>query len=188
MGAAQAELPLFVQFMEVPAPSLPWITRKLSCPLELMFKRSHMFLERMFNTAEDFRLEDALPVLLRTFTELREDAWEGLAHLATSPIPQMARSDPTLVAKGLGKMGSYGIPQELWRKLVPESYLRDALQYDVEADPNGGSGTVGLGVADMACMLLNSVVISATPLPPSCFPFIIPKRVRRSVSSYPAWA
>ena len=69
-----------------------------------------MFLERMFSTAEDFRLEEALPVLLQSFTELREDAWEGLAHLATSPIPQMARSDPTLAANGLGKMGSYIIP------------------------------------------------------------------------------
>ena len=69
-----------------------------------------MFLERIFSTAEDFRLEEALPVLLQSFTELREDAWDGLAHLATSPIPQMARSDSTLAAKGLGKMGSYVIP------------------------------------------------------------------------------
>ena len=59
---------------------------------------------------EDFRLEEALPVLLQSFTELREDAWDGLAHLATSPIPQMARFDSTPAAKGLGKMGSYVIP------------------------------------------------------------------------------
>ena len=72
-----------------------------------------MFVERMFSTAEDFRLEEALPVLLQSFAELREDAWERLAHLATCPIPQMARFDPTLDAKGLGKMGSYIIPQEL---------------------------------------------------------------------------
>ena len=68
-----------------------------------------MFLERIFSTAEDFKLEEALRVLLQSFTELPEDAWEGLAHLATSPIPHMARSDPTLTAKGLGKMGSYFI-------------------------------------------------------------------------------
>ena len=161
--------------MEVLAPSLPWIARKLSCPLELVLKRSHMFLKRVFNMAKDFRLEEALPILLQSFTELREDAWEGLAHLATSPIPQMARCDPTLAAKGLGKMGSYVVPQELWRELVPESFLQDTLEYDVEADPNGGSGTVGPGVAEMASTLLSSRVISATPLPPSCFPFIIPK-------------
>ena len=109
-GVAKAELPLFVLFMEVLAPSLLWIARKLSCPLERMLKRSHMFLERIFSTAEDFRLEEALPVLLQSFTELREDAWEGLAHLATSHIPQMTCSDPTLAAKGLGKMGSYDTP------------------------------------------------------------------------------
>ena len=108
-----------------------------------------MFLERTFSTAQDFRLEEALPVLLQSFTELREDAWDGLAHLATSPITQMARSDPTIAAKGLGKMGSYVIPQGLWRELVPESFLQDALEYDVESDPNGGSGTVGIGVAEM---------------------------------------
>ena len=161
--------------MEVLAPSLPWIARKLACPVELMFKRSHMFLERIFSTAEDFRLEEALPILLQSFAELREDAWEGLAHLATSPIPQLMRTDPTLAAKGLGKMGSYVIPQGLWRELVPKSFLRDALSYNVEADPNGGSRSVGPGVAEMASTLMNSGVISETPLLPSCFPFIIPK-------------
>ena len=163
----------FVQFMKILAPSLPWIARKLSCPMELMFKRSHMFLEQIFSTAEDFRLEEALPVLMQSFAELRQDAWEGLAHLATSPIPQLTRTDPTLAAKGLGKMGSYVIPRGLWRELVPESFLRDALSYNVEADPNGGSGSVGPGVAEMAFTLMNSGVISETP--PSCFPFIIPK-------------
>ena len=53
--------------------------------------------------------------------------------------------------------------------------MQDALEYDVESDPNGGSGTVGTGVAEMTATLLGSGVISATPLPPSCFPFIIPK-------------
>ena len=167
--------PLFVQFMEVLAPHLPWIARKLPCPLELFFKRSHMFLERSFSTAEDFRFGEALPILLQSFAELQEDAWEGLVHLATSPIPQMARSDPGLAAKGLGKMGSYVIPQRLWQQLVPESFLGDALSYDVEADPEGSCGTVGAGVAEMASTLLNSGVLSATPLPPPCFPFIIPE-------------
>ena len=86
-----------------------------------------MFLDWTFSTAEDFRLEEVLPVLLQSFAELREDAREGPAHLATSPIPQLTRTDPTLAAKGLGKMGSYVIPQGLWRGLVPESFLRDAL-------------------------------------------------------------
>ena len=169
------EMPLFVQSMEVLVPPLPWIARKLYCPLELLFKRSHMFLERIFSTAEDFRLEEALPVLLQSFVDMREDAWEGLAHLATSPIPQLTRTDPTLAARGLGKMGSYVIPQGLWWELVPESLLGDALNYNVEADPNGGARSVGPGVAEMASTLLTSGVISATPLPPSCFPFIIPK-------------
>ena len=98
-----------------------------------------------------------------------------LAHLATSPIPQWTCSDPTLAAKGLGKMGSYVIPQDLLRELVSESFLRDALGYNLEADPNGGSGSVGPGVAGMVSTLMSSGVISETPLPPSCFPFIIPK-------------
>ena len=72
-------------------------------------------------------------------------------------------------------MGSYVIPQGLWRELVPESFLRDALNYNVEADPNGSSGSVGPGVAEMASTMMNSGVISETPLPPSYFPFIIPK-------------
>ena len=72
-------------------------------------------------------------------------------------------------------MASYVIPQGLWRELVPESFSRDALSYNVEADTNGGSGSVGPGVAEIASTLMNSGVISETPLPPSCFPFIIPK-------------
>ena len=174
-GVAKAELPLFFQFMDILAPSLPWIARKLSCPLELMFKRSRMFLERIFSMAEDLRLEEVLPVLLQSFIKLREDVWEGLAHLATCPIPQLTRSDPTLAAKGLGKMGSYVIHQNLWRELDPESFLRDALGYNVEAHPNGGSGTVGPRVAEMASTLMSSGVISETPLLPSYFPFIITK-------------
>ena len=59
--------------------------------------------------------------------------------------------------------------------MVPESFLHDALGYDVELGPNGGSGTVRTGVAEMTATLLGSGVISAMPLPPSCFPFIIPK-------------
>ena len=78
-----------------------------------------MFSEKIFSTAEDFRLEEALLVLLQSFTEPREDAWDGLAHLSTSPIPQIARSHPTLTAKGLGKMGSYVTYQGLWNELVP---------------------------------------------------------------------
>ena len=112
-------MPLFVQFMEVMAPSLPWIARKLSCPMELLFKRSHIFSERIFSTAEDFRPEEALAVPLQSFAKLREDVWEGLVHLATPPIPQLTCGDPTLAAKGLGKMGSYVIPQGLWREFVP---------------------------------------------------------------------
>ena len=49
--AVREEMPLLVQFMEVLAPSLPWIALKLSYPLELPLKRSHMFLERIFSTA-----------------------------------------------------------------------------------------------------------------------------------------
>ena len=74
-------------------------------------------------------------------------------------------------------MGSYVVPQGLWRELVPESFSRDALNYNVEADPNGGSGSVGPGVVERGVVstLMNSGVISETPLPPSRFPFIIPK-------------
>ena len=176
---------MFVQFMEVLVPSLPLIARKLSCPLELLFKRSNMFLRRIFSTAEDFRLEEALPVLLHGFVELQEAAWEGLAHLATSPIPQLTHTDPTLAARGSGTMGSYVIPQDLWRELVPESFLGDAMTSNIGADPDGGAASVGQGVAEMASTFLTSGVSSATPLPPSCFPFIIPKVARRSVSSCP---
>ena len=116
---------------------------------------------------------------MQIFADLQEDAWEGLAHLATSPRSQMARSDPGLAAKGLGKMGSYVIPQRLWQQLVPESFLEDALSYDVEANREGGCGTVGAGVAEMVSTLLNSRVLSATPLPPTCFPFIIPKSSKK---------
>ena len=164
-----------MQVMEVLAPSLPWIARKLSCPVELLFQRSHIVLDHIFITTEDFKVEEAIPVLLHSFVELREDVWEGSPHLATSPIPQLTRTDPTLAAKGLGKMGFYVILQGLWRELVPECFLRGALNYNVEAHPNGGSGLV----AEMASTLMNSGVISETPLPPSCFPFIIPKSSKK---------
>ena len=49
------------------------------------------------------------------------------------------------------------------------------MEYDVKSDPNGGSRTVGSGVAEMMATQRGWGVITAMPLPPSCFPFIIPK-------------
>ena len=128
---------------------------------------------------EDSRPGEALPVLLQNFADLWEDALGGLAHLATSPILHMARSHIAVAWKGLGTMGSYVIPQDLWQDLVPESFLGDALSYDVEADPEGGCGTVGVGVAQMASPLQMFWVISTSALPSSCFAFIIFKSSKK---------
>ena len=107
--------------------------------------------------------------------ELEEGTWDSLLHLTTSPIPVLMRTDPSLAAKGLGRLGAYEIPTHLWHRVVPPDFVEQAMCYDVEKDPDGGAGRIGQGVEPIVATFREARVLQPESSPPSVFPFIIPK-------------
>ena len=80
--------PLFLEFMQALTPHFHWIAERERCGLWMVAKRVDLWLNRVFDTAEDFRLRGALPALLRALRTLHPDSWEACLHVNTSPIPR----------------------------------------------------------------------------------------------------
>ena len=167
--------PLFPRFMAALAPHVEWFAKRLRCSQQLLLKRIHLLVTRLFATAEDWRLEGAMGTWVDALGELEEWVWDSLLHLTTSPIPVLMRTDPSLAAKGLGRLGAYEIPAELWHRVVPPDFVDRAMQYNVETDPEGGAGKIGPGVEPILETLKEARVLQPDASPPSVFPFIIPK-------------
>ena len=167
--------PLFARFMAALAPHVEWLARQLRCSEQLLLKRMHLLVIRLFSTAEDWRLELAMETWVGALGELGEEIWDSLLHLTTSPIPVLMRTDPSLAAKGLGRLGAYEIPADLWHRIVPPDFVERAMQYNVEEDREGGAGKIGPGVEPIVATLDEAQVLKPDTSPPSVFPFIIPK-------------
>ena len=84
----QEQPPLFLEFMQALTPHFHWIAERERCGLWMVAKRVDLWLNRVFDTAEDFRLQGALPALLGALRKLHPDAWEACLHINTSPIPR----------------------------------------------------------------------------------------------------
>ena len=78
-------------------------------------------------------------------------------------------------------MGSYLIPDGLWREVVPADVLEGAEGYDVEQDPKGGAGLVSGLVGQFFSAVEHLGIFRELPdgTAPSVFPFIIPKSSRK---------
>ena len=87
-GRVQEQPPLFLEFMQALTPHFHWIAERERCGLWMVAKRVDLWLNRVFDTAEDFRLQGALPALLGALRKLHPDAWEACLHINTSPIPR----------------------------------------------------------------------------------------------------
>ena len=62
----------------------------------------------------------------------------GFSLASDHIVPVLMRIDPSLAAKGLGRLGAYEIPADLWHRVVPPDFVEQARQYNVEEDPEGG--------------------------------------------------
>ena len=140
-----------------------------------------LFVDRLFRVAEDFALVSALDVISLALCEFAEAAWEALPHLNTSPKPSLAAVVPKVVQRGLGAVGSYPIPGDLWREVVPADFLEASEAYDVEEDPQGGAGRVSGLVGHFFSAVGHLGIFRELPAgtAPSVFPFIIPKSSRK---------
>ena len=174
-------LPLYARVLALLSGSACWLQRKLSAPGPLLLQRIELFVDRVFWVAEDFALGSALDVIFLALCEFAEPAWEALLHLNTSPKPSLAAVVPEVVQRGPGAVGSYRIPDSLWREVVPADFLESAAGNDVERDPQGGagrvSGLVGRFFAAVERLGIFRELRDGTT--PSVFPFIIPMSSRK---------
>ena len=81
--------PLFLEFMQALTPHFHWIAEREGCSLWMVVKRVDLWLNRVFDTAEDFRLRGALPALLGALRKLPPESWEACLHVNTSPVPRV---------------------------------------------------------------------------------------------------
>ena len=139
----QEQPPLFLEFMQALTPHFHWIAKRERCGLWMVAKRVDLWLNRVFDTAEDFRLQGALPALLGALRKLHPDAWEACLHINTSPIPRfMGGVEDAILDRGLGPIGSHQLPDDLWDAVVPPFYRGGLQDFDVEREWQDGDRVV----------------------------------------------
>ena len=141
----RAQYPLHhgLEFMQALTPHFHWIAERERCGLWMVAKRVDLWLNRVFDTAEDFRLRGALPALLRALRALHPDAWEACLHVNTSPIPRfMGGVEDAILDRGLGPIGTHQLPADLWDAVVPPFYRGGLQDFDVEREWQDGDRVV----------------------------------------------
>ena len=146
-------------------------------------KRLTLFID--FDTAEDFRLPTAASVLVQAVCRLKREEWRGLLHVTTSPTPRAGKVNPDILLNGLGPVGSHVIPQDIWEQTVPRGFYGGVRDFDVETpwvdtrgiDRPGAPTWVSDEVREFVFVLKQKWLLYdlSEDLPPTYWPFIIPK-------------
>ena len=105
--------PLFLEFLRACTPHLGWLSAEFRCTPWILVKMLTLFVDRVFDTAEDFRLPMAASILIKAVQGLKREDWRGLLHVTTPPTPRAGRVNPDILLNGLGPMGSHVIPQAI---------------------------------------------------------------------------
>ena len=117
----QEMAPLYLEFMETPTPHFRWIAAAQTCSLWLVAQRTGVWRNRVFDMAEDYCLQHALPKFLEALRGMSPDIWRSCLHVSTSPVPRaVGEVDDAIPDNGLGPIGDIPLPQDLWDSLVPE--------------------------------------------------------------------
>ena len=187
----QEQAPLFLEFMQALTPHFHWIAERERCGLWMVAKRVDLWLNRVFDTAEDFRLRKALPALLSALRALHPDSWEACLHVNTSPILRfMGGVEDAILDRGLGPVGTHQLPEDLWDAVVPPFYREGLRDFDVEREwqdgervVRGATRWVSQQVQRIVQALRGAGVYEETadppPLPPRVTPSSSPSPPRR---------
>ena len=98
-----------------------------------MVKRLALFVDRVFDMAEDLRLPPAAATLVKAVQGLKHENCRGLLHVTISPTPRAGKVNPDILLNGLGPVGSHVIPQDIWDQIVPpDSYCQGLRDFNVE--------------------------------------------------------
>ena len=146
--------PLYLEFMQAFTPHFHWIAASLRCSVWLVAKRTSLWLNHVSDTAEDYRLQHALPRFLEALRELSPDTWRSCLHVSTSPIPRA--------------VGTWTTPlrdfnaEESWEHgdMVVKGASRCVSQLERLVWALRGTGVYQ---------------VPRDPLPPTCYPFVIPR-------------
>ena len=177
---------LFLEFLRACTPHLGRLSAELRCTPRSPFKRLTLFIDRVFDTAEHFRLPSAAWTLIKVVRGLKREDCRGLSHVTTSPTSCAGTANPDILLNGLGPVGSHVIPQDIWDKAVPpEFYAQGLRDFDVEAlwvnarvnDRLGAFARVSDEVRKFLAVLKRQWLLYdlSEDLTPTCWPFIIPK-------------
>ena len=185
-GCEDSDVPLFLELLKACTPHLRWLSAELRITPWVLVKRLTLSLDRVFDTAEDFRLPSAAHTLVKAVQSLKREDGRGLLHVTTSPTPLAGKVNPDILLNCLGQVGSPVIPQDIWEQAVPPDLYGQGLQdFDVEAPWVDGRGNARPGPPPWASDELTKFVEVlirqwllydlSEDLPPTCWPFIIPK-------------
>ena len=96
--------------------------------------------------------------------------------------------DDAILDKGLGPIGDFPLPQDLWDSVVVEFYRNGLRDFNVEESwededrvVKGASRWVSEQVEHLVAALRGAGVyqVPPDPLPPTCYPFVIPTFLKR---------
>ena len=168
---------MFLCFTKLFLGYFPWLHRAVSCAVRLLLLRLHIFSVGLFLMAEDYRVTSAPGVIFDLLSELTEEFFSSLLHLSTSPVPMLGPADAPLAAQGLGQIGDYLIPDDLWSEVPPPNFTDTVDGLDLCGAPQ--TSVHGSPVTSMVRCLLDhhvvSLLLAHSHLGPNCWPFIIPK-------------
>ena len=72
-------------------------------------KRLTLFIDLVFDAAEDFCLPTVVSVLVKALGRLKREDWRGLLHVTTPATPRADKVNPDILLNGLGPVGSHVI-------------------------------------------------------------------------------
>ena len=127
-------------------------------------------------------MAQAMPTFL---CALQGMTWELCLHITTSLIPRAVGDvGDEILNRGLGPIGSFPLPHNLWDSVVPDSYSDGLRTFSVEEEwedgdrvVKGASRWVSPQVERVVSALRGAGVyrVPIDPLPPVSYPFVIPK-------------
>ena len=121
-GCEDSDDPLGLGFLRACTPHLGWLFAELWCTSWILVKIPTLFVDRVFDSAEDFRLLAATSILVKAVGSLKREDWHGLLHVMNSPSPRAGKVNPDILLNGLGPVGSHVIPQDIWDQTVPREF------------------------------------------------------------------
>ena len=115
--------PLYLEFTQTLTPHFHWIAAAQRFSLWLVAKRTNLWPNCVFDTAEDYRVLHVVPKFVEALREMLPGTWRSCLHVFIFPIPQAVGDvDNAILDKGLGPIGDFPLLQDLWDSVVPEFY------------------------------------------------------------------